>query len=157
MVWYSHLMIHTVKGFRTVNEAEVDVFLEFPCWALINLIVYMMDITRSPWACQKKKKSQHFPSTLQQGGMWPVVANEMGVEVMWVIIRLNQWKASAWLFSSLSSPAEISVDTWLWGSRAWADESLHSRESLRTSTDCIRRKWTAVVLSHWCFRIVNTA
>ena len=37
MVWYSHLfqnfpqivVIHTVKGFSLVNEAEVDVFLEF--------------------------------------------------------------------------------------------------------------------------------
>ena len=37
MVWYSYLsknfpqftMIHTVKGFRVVNEAQVDVFLEF--------------------------------------------------------------------------------------------------------------------------------
>ena len=36
MVWYSHLLknflqfvvIHTVKGFGTVNKAEVDVFLE---------------------------------------------------------------------------------------------------------------------------------
>ena len=36
MVWYSHLLknfpqfvvIHTVKGFTVVNEAEVDVFLE---------------------------------------------------------------------------------------------------------------------------------
>ena len=25
-------MIHTVKGFSEVNEAEVDVFLEFPCF-----------------------------------------------------------------------------------------------------------------------------
>ena len=40
MVWYSHLhknfpqfvVIHTVKGFGIVNEAEVDVFLEFPCF-----------------------------------------------------------------------------------------------------------------------------
>ena len=38
VVWYFHLfknfpqfvMIHTVKGFSVVNEAEVDVFLEFP-------------------------------------------------------------------------------------------------------------------------------
>ena len=37
MVWYSHLfknfpqsvVIHTVKGFSVVNEAEVDVFLKF--------------------------------------------------------------------------------------------------------------------------------
>ena len=40
MVWYSHLfksfpqfiMIHTVKGFCVVDETEVDVFLEFPCF-----------------------------------------------------------------------------------------------------------------------------
>ena len=25
-------MIHTVKGFSIANEAEVDVFLEFPCF-----------------------------------------------------------------------------------------------------------------------------
>ena len=38
MVWYSHLsesfpkfvMIYTVKGFRVVDETEIDVFLEFP-------------------------------------------------------------------------------------------------------------------------------
>ena len=40
MVWYSHLfknfpqfiVIHTIKGFRVVNEAEIDVFMEFPCF-----------------------------------------------------------------------------------------------------------------------------
>ena len=40
MVWDSHLfknfpqfiVIHTVKGFNIVIEAEVDVFLEFPCF-----------------------------------------------------------------------------------------------------------------------------
>ena len=40
MVWYSHLfhnfpqfvVIHTVKGFGTVNKAEVDIFLEFSCF-----------------------------------------------------------------------------------------------------------------------------
>ena len=26
------VVIHTVKGFSVVNEAEVDVFLEFPCF-----------------------------------------------------------------------------------------------------------------------------
>ena len=39
VVWYSHLfknflqfvVIHTVKGFCIVNEAEVNVFLEFSC------------------------------------------------------------------------------------------------------------------------------
>ena len=40
VVWYSHLLknfpqfvvIHTVKGFSTVNGAEVDSCLEFPCF-----------------------------------------------------------------------------------------------------------------------------
>ena len=42
MVWHSHLLknfpqfvvvvIHIVKGFNIVNEAEVVVFLEFPCF-----------------------------------------------------------------------------------------------------------------------------
>ena len=40
MVWYSHLLknfpqyvvIHTVKGFGIVNQAEVDVFLELSCF-----------------------------------------------------------------------------------------------------------------------------
>ena len=40
MVWYSHLLqnfpqfivIHTVKGFGIVTEAEIDVFLELSCF-----------------------------------------------------------------------------------------------------------------------------
>ena len=40
MVWYSHLwknflqfvVIHTVKGFSVVDDAEVVVFLEFSCF-----------------------------------------------------------------------------------------------------------------------------
>ena len=40
MVWYSHLLknfpqfivIHTVKGFGTVNKADIDVFLELSCF-----------------------------------------------------------------------------------------------------------------------------
>ena len=40
VVWYSYLLknfpqvvvIYTVKSFSVVNEAEVDIFLEFPCF-----------------------------------------------------------------------------------------------------------------------------
>ena len=40
MVWYSHLfqnfpqfvVFHIIKGFGIVNKAEVDVFLELPCF-----------------------------------------------------------------------------------------------------------------------------
>ena len=41
VVWYSHLfknfpqfvVIHTAKDFSIVNEAEVDIFLEFSCFS----------------------------------------------------------------------------------------------------------------------------
>ena len=41
MAWYSHLfqsfpqfvVIHTVKGFDTLDKAEVDVFLELSCFS----------------------------------------------------------------------------------------------------------------------------
>ena len=40
MIWYFHLfkncpqfvVIHTVKGFRVINEAKIDGFLEFSCF-----------------------------------------------------------------------------------------------------------------------------
>ena len=40
MLWYSHLLqnfpqfivIHTIKGFGIVNDAEIDVFLELSCF-----------------------------------------------------------------------------------------------------------------------------
>ena len=46
MVWYSHLLknfppfvvIHIVKGFSVVNEAEIHVFLEFSCFVVV--VVY---------------------------------------------------------------------------------------------------------------------
>ena len=47
VVWYSHLLknfpqfvvIYTVKGFSIVNEAEVNVFLEFPCFSYDPVIL----------------------------------------------------------------------------------------------------------------------
>ena len=47
MVWYSHLfkdipqlvVVHRVKGFGIVNEAEFDVFLELPCFLCDPTIV----------------------------------------------------------------------------------------------------------------------
>ena len=60
VVWYSHLfknfpqlvVIHTVKGFTVVNEAEVDVFLELACflcdWTGVdNLMSYFSAYSKS--------------------------------------------------------------------------------------------------------------
>ena len=67
MVWYSHLLkgfpqfvvIHTDTGFSVVNEAEVDVFLEFPCFfydpMVGNLISGSSSFSKSSlnfWKCK---------------------------------------------------------------------------------------------------------
>ena len=52
VVWYSYLfknfpqfvVIHTVKGFRVVNEAEVDVFLKFSCFFLWSSVCWQFDL-----------------------------------------------------------------------------------------------------------------
>ena len=62
VVWYSHLfknfswfvVIHTVKGFRVLSEAEVDVFLELPCFFydsadVGNLISGSSAFSKSGW------------------------------------------------------------------------------------------------------------
>ena len=69
MVWYSHLfknfpqlvVIHTVKGFVTVNKAEIDVFLELSCFFddpinVGNLISgsSAFSKTKSEWPSSKK-------------------------------------------------------------------------------------------------------
>ena len=52
VVWYSHLLknfsqfvvIHTVKGFRVVNETEVDGFLEFFCFVCESNRCWQFDL-----------------------------------------------------------------------------------------------------------------
>ena len=60
--WYSHLfknfpqftVIHTVKSFSIVNEAEIDVFLKFSCFFCVpmndgNLISGSSEFSKSTW------------------------------------------------------------------------------------------------------------
>ena len=52
VVWYSHLfrnfpqfvMVRRVKGFSVVNEAEVDVFLEFFCFSMVQWMLAIWSI-----------------------------------------------------------------------------------------------------------------
>ena len=52
MVWYpcifqnfpQFIVIHTVKGFGIVNEAEVDVFLELPYFLYDLMIFWQFDL-----------------------------------------------------------------------------------------------------------------
>ena len=57
VVWYSHLfknfpqfvVIHTVKDFSKVSEAEVDVFLEFSCFFMIQQILAIWSLVPQPF------------------------------------------------------------------------------------------------------------
>ena len=57
MVWHSHIfknfpqfvMIHIVKGFSIVNEAEVVAFLEFLCFSMIQWMLAIRPLVPLPF------------------------------------------------------------------------------------------------------------
>ena len=57
VVWYSHLLknfpqfivIHTVKGFGTVNKVKVDVFLELSCFLMIQWMLAIWSLVSLPF------------------------------------------------------------------------------------------------------------
>ena len=67
-MWYSHLfknfpqfvVILTVKGLSVVNEAEVNVFLEFLCFLhdpmnVDNLISVLLPFLNATWMCESSQ------------------------------------------------------------------------------------------------------
>ena len=67
MVWYSHfienippfVVIHIVKGFSRVNEAEVDVFLEFFCFSYEPMDISNLITCSSAFSKSSLKFSVH--------------------------------------------------------------------------------------------------
>ena len=65
VVWYSHLfqnfpqfvVIHTVKGFSIVNEAEGDIFLDFSCFFYDTMVVGNLTSGSSAFS---KSSLEHF-------------------------------------------------------------------------------------------------
>ena len=57
MVWYSHLLknfpqfvvIHTVKGFSIVSEIEVDAFLKFSCFSVMQQMLAILSLVPLPF------------------------------------------------------------------------------------------------------------
>ena len=57
VVWYNHLLknfpqfvvIHSVRGFGIVNKAEVDVFLEFSCFSIIQWMLAIWSLVPLPF------------------------------------------------------------------------------------------------------------
>ena len=87
-------MIHTVKGFSIVNEAEVGVFLEFPCFlydpvSIGNLISGSSAFSKSSWYLWKfsvhillKPSLKDFEHNL--ASMW----NEHNCMVVWTFFGI---------------------------------------------------------------------
>ena len=114
VVWYSHLLqnfpqfivIHTVKGFGILSEAEIDVFLELFCFfndptdvgnlisgssafskTSLNIWKFMVHVLLKPGLgmCQdkkkkKKKKSQFKAASIGQiwDNLWDKINNDTG-------------------------------------------------------------------------------
>ena len=94
-VWYSHFfqnfpqftVIHSVKGFSIVNEAEVDVFLEFPCfmiqwmlaiWSLVPLLFLNPACTsRSSWFTYSWSLAWRILSFTLLGAKWVQLSSSL--------------------------------------------------------------------------------
>ena len=123
VVWYSHLfknfpqlvVIHTVKGFSIVSEAEVDVFLEFPCFLhdsmnVGNLIYGFPTFSKSSlciWNFSvhvllkpSLKDFEHILVSLWNACSCTVVWTFFGIALLW------DWKKNT--FSSTVATAEFS-------------------------------------------------
>ena len=106
VVWYSHLfknfpqfvLVHTVKGSIVVNEAEVDVFLEFPCFLydpakVGNLMSGCSAFSKPSWYIWKfsfhillKPSLKDFEHTFAT--MW----NEHNYRVVWTHSSVLAWR-----------------------------------------------------------------
>ena len=106
VVWYSHLLknfpqlvvIHTVKGFGIVTEAEVDVFLEFSCFSygptdVGNLISGFSAFSKSSLNIWKLsihirlkpslKDSEHYLACVWNECKCVVVLTLFGIDLLW--------------------------------------------------------------------------
>ena len=114
VAWQSHLLknfpqfavIHTVKGFSVVSEAEVDVFLEFPCFlydptSVGNLIsgssafskpsLYIWNFSVHILLKSTLKDFEHYLASLWNECSWMVVGPFFGIALLWNWNELHWW------------------------------------------------------------------
>ena len=116
MVWYSYVlknfpqfsMIHTVKGFSVINEAEVDVFLEFSSFFYDSMDVDNLISGSSPFSKSKLnnwKFSIHIllkPNLKDFKHYFASMWNECSGAVVWTFFGMAllwDWNEN-WLFQS---------------------------------------------------------
>jgi len=125
VVWYSHLfqnfpqfvVIHTIKGFSVVNKAEVDVFLEFPCFfydpMVSNLISGSSAFSKSSLNILKFSVHILLKPSLENfehyfASMWnECIVQWFGLNILWHCPSLGlEWKL---IFSSPVATTEFSI------------------------------------------------
>ena len=128
VVWYSHLLknfpqfvvIHTVKGFRIVNKAEIDVFLELSCFFygptdVSNLISGSSAFSKSSLNIWKfsihillkpcLENFEHYFASMWDESNCAVVWTFFGLAFLWDWNENCEWKLT---FSSPVATAECS-------------------------------------------------
>ena len=129
VVWYSNLLknfpqffvIHTVKGFRVVNEAKVNVFLKFSCFfydptdvgnlisgssvfskSSLNIWKFMVHVLLKP----SLEIVEHYFASVWDECNFAVVWTFFGIAFLWHCLSLGlEWKLT---FSSPVAIAEFS-------------------------------------------------
>ena len=119
VVWYSQLLKnfpvccdHTVKGFSVVNEAEVDVFLEFLAFSVIQLMLAIWSLVPLPYLNPAHTFGSSLFTHCWSIGFWAwLIACEMSatygsLNIVWHCPSLGlEWKLT---FSSPVATAEFS-------------------------------------------------
>ena len=121
VVWNSHLfkyflqfvVLHTVEGFSVVNEAEVDVFLEFSCFLYdpIGCWQFPLPFLNPVWTCGSSRFT-HCWSLAWRILSITLLTCEMSaimkytLNILWYCLSLvSEWKLT---FSSPVATAEFS-------------------------------------------------
>ena len=117
VIWYSHLfqnfpqfiVIHTVEGFGIVNKAEIDVFLELPCFFdgpvdVGNLISGSSAFSNPTWTSGTSQFAYCWKPHLENfEHYFASVWDEFSCSVVWAffgIVFLRDWNEN-WLFPVL--------------------------------------------------------
>ena len=155
LVWYSHLcknfpqfvVIHTVKGFSLVNEAEVDVFLKFSCFSCdpvdvgslisassafsnssLNIWKFMIHVLLKP----SLENFEHFFANMWNECNCTVVWTSFGVALLW------DWNEN-YLWLAWELPYDSASDSWTDTWRKLWFEKIHAPH-VHSSTIYIMQK-----------------
>ena len=132
MVWYSHLLqnfpqfvvIYTVEDFHIVNETEVDVFLELPCFFHDPMDVGNLSLVLLPFLNPAWKFSVHIllkPILKDFEHYLSNIWNECNCVVLWTFFGIDflwDWNVNwpfpvLWPLLSFSIAKEAELDFFL--------------------------------------------